>query len=144
MSCPHPASNSYLQIDAFILYDLFDFEMLPPQEIATEVRDYSGSLHVISRVFLDQFRFTFPKLTQAQFFQLNLILQSTSSPLHTIIYSTPTLIRKWDNSTNWASGYGINDDVQRKRKKVRIRQFTPPHWPNVSNFYSIQGEGIEA
>ena len=138
-------SNSYIQIDNFQIFDLFNFIMGQPLESATETRGYTGTLHVISRFFVDQFKINFPKLTQDQMNQLNVLVQKTGvDALHTVIYSSDNnLIRKWDSSTTWSAGYGINDDVQRLRRKVRIRPVAIPHWDRLAGFYSATLDCIE-
>lgn len=140
------ASNSYVQIDAFQVFDLFNFIMGAPLEAATETRGYTGTLHVISRFFKDQFQIQFPKLTQAQLNQLNVLVQKTGvDALHTVTYSSDNgLIRIWDGVTTWTAGYGKNDDVQRLRSQVRIRPAAMPHWNQLSGFYSTTLDCIEA
>lgn len=134
---PYAGAESFLQIDTFEMFDLFNFEMQAPLEGAMDVRAFTGNLHTNIRYYKDTFKISFPKLTQAQAFALNLICQQVGvGALHTVIYGAQGIIRKYDGSTNWSAGYGINDDVQRLRGLVRIHPIVMPHWTGISNIYS--------
>lgn len=146
---PYAGGNSYLFIDpsspnGVQIYDLFNFVMDSPIEFASDTRAFNGSLHTVMVAFKDKINIQFPKLTQAQANLLNVLLQQTGlNAFHTVIYGTDNLIRKWDGTTAWSAGYGINDDVQRLRKQIRFKPLKLVHWPNIANTYSAELQGEE-
>lgn len=138
------SSSSFVTIDTFTINDLFMFTVQAPMEFASETRAFTGDLHTVLVNFKDQIQIKFPKLTQAQANILNALLQQTGiNAFHTVIYGANALVRKWDGATGYAAGYGINDDVQRLRKKIRFKPIQMPHWPSQANFYEATLDGYE-
>lgn len=144
---PYLGAESYLFIDpgsagSFSIYDLFAFISTKPIFGRSLSRDYTGNAHVVDRYWKDTFTVNFPKLLAAQQYALQVLLQQTgTNALHTVIYGGNgpggTLeVRKYDGTTQYASGYGINDDVQRLRRQVIAVDMEFPHWPGISNIFS--------
>jgi len=135
------SASSYLTIDGFRIDDLFNFADGPPIIGRLATRSYTGTMYLTDKYYKDTFQVTFPKLTPTQMYQLNQILRQTGiGALHTVVYASAgpngaVALRKYDGSTAYASGYGINDDVGRLRAQVYATKFSFPHWPNFSSFF---------
>lgn len=142
-TCPTPASDSYIQIDAFLKDALFEFTQVQNIEGAVETRAATGDLHVVSKYQREAFDILWPELNQTESNQLRQILSQVGiNVLHTVIYATPEIIRKWDNST--PPGYGVNGDIGRIRKKIRVTSWAMPHHDNIANTYRAIAHCMEA
>lgn len=141
--CPTPASDSYIQVDAFLKDGLFAFLQTEGEEGAVETRAATGDLHILSRYLKEAFELSFPELNQAESDQLRQILSQVGvNVLHTVVYKSPEVTRKWDGST--LPGYGINTDIGRLRKKIRVKTWSMPHHENIANTYRCTVQCVEA
>lgn len=140
MTCP-AAHDTYFEVGGFRVNDAFLFKMEPPMEIAQEIRGATGAMHVYSQYWKEIFSVVFNLLTQDQYNQLMQILMVTGhGALLTATYATPELIRIWDTDESTPGtppGYITNTDVNRVRRKVRVRSIDGPHRQGFANAYTV-------
>jgi hypothetical protein len=144
MTCqtnPTGSGNSWFTVGSFTVYDNFVFAMSPPIESAEEVRSANGDLHVYSSFWKDSFDVTFNRVTQDDYNSLMQALQAVGADaLHFAEYGSPELTRRWDadsTSSGTAPGYGVNVDVNRVRRKARLRRISAPHATGIANEYVV-------
>lgn len=133
-ACPTFITGSSIQIDGFTMNDLFLVTDKEPVLTSTEVIAFTGDEHRFDASHKDQFEINFPLLTQAQMSQLKQICRQVgANAFHTVIYSTPELVRKYDGTSQPYDG--INSDVNRIRKKVSFQAVAFPHLAGQADLY---------
>lgn len=132
-----------IQIDeTFINWGPFFFQDKPPRIGRVEVEQWTGGISSNTRYFKEVFEIEFTILNQQQANTLTQILQETGvEAVHTLIYQTPEITRKWDGTT--AAGSNINTDVNRVREQVLLTYDGMIHIVGNANLYTCVVHGME-
>lgn len=142
-ACPTPATDSYLQIDNFLIEKLFQFARLEQEINSVRLRAATGRMHVKSRFQKDHFRLFYPRLIQSESDEIAKIMQQVGiDALHVVRYSTPEIMRVWDDAT--PAGYNVNSDTTKIRGKIWIDSWEMPHLDGHANEYELSIVCIEA